>query len=356
MQTSITSPDDLITTVPYLLGFEPEECLVLVWIAGEYIALTQRLDLADVAQATSDWHALVAPAFGVGAHQVVAITFTCALPTAAVRQVPAALQRAGAVVLDALVTDQRTWTSLLCDDVCCPPEGRDIDRRNASRIAADFVLEGVAVCANREALRKEILPDPQLVNRTTQSMSTLPNWKQRSAWFEECLRQWQPVNRQRTIRARAIATHLVATRDVAVRDGLTWQLGQLDQGQLRAVGWFLRSILRGMPTGEGAPVATLAAIASWLLGDGARAQICLDRALHDDPDYRLARIIQTGVGAGLPPGEYRALLRSMPTDALFANLGYSSAQVKSVSVKPRLADRQPSNRGGVLPGEDQAPR
>ena len=49
-----------------------------------------------------------------------------------------------------------------------------------------------------------------------------------------------------------------------------------------------------------APLTVCAAI-FWGLGDGARAQICLDRAVEADPDYRLARLLVAMVELGVDP-------------------------------------------------------
>src|SRR6476620_10023814 len=43
--------EDLLAIVPYLLGFPPEESLVIVLVAGGRVALTARLDLPDASSA-----------------------------------------------------------------------------------------------------------------------------------------------------------------------------------------------------------------------------------------------------------------------------------------------------------------
>ena len=43
------------------------------------------------------------------------------------------------------------------------------------------------------------------------------------------------------------------------------------------------------------------ALCSYAGGDGARANIAVDRALEDDPHYRLAELIGQAVGGGVTP-------------------------------------------------------
>ena len=58
---------------------------------------------------------------------------------------------------------------------------------------------------------------------------------------------------------------------------------------------------------DGAP-ATLLAVCAWLRGDGAMANVALDRALAADPGAVLPRLLADGLAACLPPAELRALI------------------------------------------------
>jgi hypothetical protein len=44
-------------------------------------------------------------------------------------------------------------------------------------------------------------------------------------------------------------------------------------------------------------------------GEGALANVALDRALTGRPDYSLALLLRSCLDAGLPPGEVRAMAR-----------------------------------------------
>jgi len=46
-------------------------------------------------------------------------------------------------------------------------------------------------------------------------------------------------------------------------------------------------------------------VVAWLLGDGARATMAIERARTDDPDYTLAALVEASLAAGLPPGAWR---------------------------------------------------
>ena len=54
--------------------------------------------------------------------------------------------------------------------------------------------------------------------------------------------------------------------------------------------------------------ATLLAVSAWLRGDGAMANVALDRALTSAPGYALAALLRDALGACMTPGDLRALL------------------------------------------------
>ena len=63
-----------------------------------------------------------------------------------------------------------------------------------------------------------------------------------------------------------------------------------------------------------APVASCAAIVAWLLGDGARAQIAVERARRDDGEYSLALLLAASLRAGLPPDAWRESMAALTRD------------------------------------------
>ncbi len=54
------------------------------------------------------------------------------------------------------------------------------------------------------------------------------------------------------------------------------------------------------------PSLALLGLLAWWVGDGARAAVLVERALADDPGYRLAGLLDDALAAGMPPGWLRA--------------------------------------------------
>lgn len=57
--------------------------------------------------------------------------------------------------------------------------------------------------------------------------------------------------------------------------------------------------------GTHVPSVTLLGVLAWWEGDGARAAVLLEQALAQDPDHRLARLVQEALDHGMPPGWLR---------------------------------------------------
>ena len=131
----IHGPVDLLSAVPFLLGFHPIESLVLIGLTHGVLVVTARLDLADaVAHDVLIAETLEAMLRG-GSTQFLAAIFADD-PTATEQGMPhadlaltvaALIDKAGGELLDALLVTNGVWTSYLCADPrCCPPSGRTL--------------------------------------------------------------------------------------------------------------------------------------------------------------------------------------------------------------------------------------
>jgi hypothetical protein len=103
----------------------------------------------------------------------------------------------------------------------------------------------------------------------------------------------------------AAAGLAVALHDVVVRDEVaTWALDRAD-GLLSLAEQVAR---RTAPPAD-APVCTLLAWVAYARGDGARANVALDRALTTDPGHPLAGLLRQALDGGVTPREVRRTLR-----------------------------------------------
>lgn len=246
------------------------------------------------------------------------------------------------------------YLSFDCARSCCPPGGRPLRELESTQVSARMVLEGATVAGSRDDLVRIPSADAQ---RRRVVARTRRRWQERGlaavADGPDALERW----RLGSVAAWRAAVDLVAGRaelgapapwgrleaglqDRRVRDAVLASFvpgagdlpersvrgRQPDAGVERAMGEVTGRIMgtsTGIAAPEGmvrlheetlealvahgrrdaqAPALSLLALLAWWRGDGARAQILLDRALQDDPGYRLATLLDSALAAGLGPG------------------------------------------------------
>ena len=95
-----------------------------------------------------------------------------------------------------------------------------------------------------------------------------------------------------------IAWVTVALRDLRVRDD-AW--ARMDAAHLDAHRRLWIDVTRRAQPGYVAAPASLLAFVAWQAGDGALANVALDRALADEPRYSMALLLRQVITAGAPP-------------------------------------------------------
>ena len=177
-------PDHLVASLPYLLGFEPGESLVVVWTKGGRLLLTQRVDLpAEEHQVdlTEFANVLVRPLKDHDPDEAVLVVIEEVndLATAGARivgdshdehraagevgafaagslprselidAVTTAATELDVFVRDAIYISRGRFRSYLCVDDCCPVNGRVVDPVIANSVAASFAVSGVSALPSR---------------------------------------------------------------------------------------------------------------------------------------------------------------------------------------------------------------
>ena len=295
--------------LPYLIGFPPVESAVLLWLRAGRLLLTQRIDLPQDDAEIEPW--LGAMWSHVAANEAGELVIVMATGRSDAADL-AALVRAvaddrGLAVRDALVLNDGRWRSVLCTDPdCCDPAGRMVDPAVADRVAAEFTGAGVSPLPARGALVRELAEEASGRQEVARVLDAEPVPRGRERWRDDVIAEFlMRLTIERTALGTEDAAMLIrGLDDVRVRDTVLWELSHADQATRFRAHTLLAMCTRWAPSGKVAPVATCAAIAAWLVGDGARAQIALERALAERPDYSLALLVQHSVRVGLPPSAW----------------------------------------------------
>jgi hypothetical protein len=99
-----------------------------------------------------------------------------------------------------------------------------------------------------------------------------------------------------------IAWMTVALRELRVRDDAWARMDPAYRDEHRRL--WIDVTRRAQPGYVAAPAALLAFVA-WQSGDGALANVALDRAFADDPRYSMALLLRQVISAGAPPSMAR---------------------------------------------------
>ena len=329
--TTLTSPHDLLAAIPFLIGYHPQNSLVLVALKDEAVGMAMRVDMPSDLQASG--YDLLASHFlrdeVDGAFVVAYVGKGAVDPENVLINISAALVRAGIDIKESLIVRDNRFRSMLCSDLtCCPPEGSVVPDLDSSRIAAEHVIAGH--------------PMPfESVDGLVQSIAAVPSSFE-SAWQDEVHAFWvssdseeiQELQRDGATAIIDLAGEYREGRGAEDRELAARVIGRLSDIQVRdfALGshadesadyyWVMwRDLLRIAPRGFVAPVACLFAAMAYERGEGALAHKGLDRALGDDDQYSLAHLLRRVFTAGWPPQSFSAMRAQLHPKVVAAIFG-----------------------------------
>src|SRR5262249_24896873 len=114
-----------------------------------------------------------------------------------------------------------------------------------------------------------------------------------------------------------VAWLTVALKDMRVRDD-AW--ARMDPGHSQAHQRLWTDVVKRAQPGHVAGPASLLAFVAWQSGDGALANVALDRALADDPDYSMATLLRQVISVGAPPSMARLPMTPEEVAACYEDL------------------------------------
>lgn len=306
---TLTSPTDLVAVVPYLLGFHPSDSLVMVGLSGGTIALSARVDLPPPGESVDTVPLTPATLRRNHVHSVALVGYGDPhWVTLCLDHLRTVLAEDGIDVIDVLrVTDGRWWSYLCTDTDCCPVDGTPIDE--AAAVVAGCVSAGASALPSREAMAAQLDPADATIRaavaKSVQALVAITGFDRRRARGER-LELLRTVTASTELPGIADTARLgVGLTDPRIRDEA---IAIIDDGTHRLDLWIW--LVRHLPDGHVAPAATVAGYAAYRSGNGALAHEAIDKALADQPDYELARLLRTAVNSGMPPQALPPLTRA----------------------------------------------
>lgn len=292
----IRGPEDLLAAVPIVLGFEPEDSLVMMTVAGVR-ALHARADLppGDQQAAEAALEALLGAARRNG---VATVAFALYTPD------PVHARRVGRRIVDAFlgarirvvdclrVHDGRWWVAF-GRRTGVPGWGVPFDA-TSHPFRAQAVLEGLVTLGSRDELVAGLAPDVAAIAEVEAALGAAAELgeSQLDAVIDAGLAEG------RVSATDQLAALLVSLRKARLRDR-AWTRIVPGRGadHVRLWTW----VLRRTPGIHAADVGAILAFAAWRQGQGALAWCALDRCLEANPDHSLGRLVASVLEQALPP-------------------------------------------------------
>lgn len=299
MTTTLTAkrPEDLLAAVPLVLGFEPEDSLVMLTFGADH-QFHARLDLPrerDHLEPCVD--ALLRPAIR---HRVQAVVFVVyadggPLVRRLAQQLSRRFRRSGIRVIDCLRAHEGRWFALP-PRADVPAHGVPYDV-SGHEFRAAAVYDGRVTLGSRAELVAGVAGDPTAVAET-----------------ERALVVAEPLNLAGLIglvsrslpHGRVADTDDLASLLLALADDKlahqAWSGMRRDEAAAHVTLW--TDVVRRAPDGLVADPAAILALAAWLAGDGALAWCALDRCLPREPGHPLGTLMSTILTEAVPPATW----------------------------------------------------
>lgn len=310
----LSTPQDVLDAVPYLLGFHPQNSLVLIGVKGEHnrVGLTMRCDL--IAYSLSSTLDRLGDALRRdGCDQVIGVVYG---PDALLGELWADTIRLqmpafGIKVRELIRVADGRWWSYLCDEpACCPPDGTEIGS-SSDRVVATAVAAGMVAETSREALVARLDPPSEGARTQARFRFTLMGGEPDDADLALIRALVSRFTIERTPHAtpRELARVAYAMGDFHLRDEvLTWAL---DSDRVHGLQALLLEVVRHLGGRESVPAATVLAAVYYLGGQGAMARVLLDHVTQHDSEYSLALLLGKMLDEGLHPDQLqRSLMRT----------------------------------------------
>ncbi|MFH8348341.1 DUF4192 family protein [Streptomyces sp. NPDC018045] len=402
-RVTLRGPAELADALPYLLGFFPDDSIVLVGLHGERGRFGSRARLGIPTDRTQ-WayvsEQLAGSLVTLGEERRSRpegiIVYLCQEPAKGesgwdvkerLRPLAQGLRIAcGALdvpVLDALcISDGRFWSYCCPDFRCCPAAGTPLTPPGTSVMAAAAAYAGIQVRGSLRELEARLTAwtgpraagqtsalDTEahaLVPRMIQEGTAAPVRAETLARAGDLVRRFRADPPTGSRRARdacddALLTDAEAARliiglqDRVARDrAAEWMEGPDAEPSLRLWQALARRCVGGYAEYAVAPLS-LAGWVAWATGDQPSARVALGRALTLDPECLFAQLLHRGINEGLDPESLRRCLREERDERTQDLSGSNVVLASGCDSVPVLVDgvvpRPGSPRRGARSGE-----
>jgi hypothetical protein len=356
-EIALRGPAELADALPYLLGFHPDDSIVVVALHGPRGRFGGRIRIG-IPASPEEWPSVSAQiascledsAKSGSGRPDGAIVFLCQDPASGesgqavmerLRPLAQALRTAcgerETAVYEALCISAGSYWSYCCpDSACCPAEGRPLVEPGTSAMAAAAAYAGIQVRGSlREMERRLAALGPEIADAQRRALDSassalVPRMVATNGCAvvasETLVLAERLLNRLRDavpegddadadaqddglISHEDAAAVILGLQDRRTRDRAAEWMEGADVGPALRLWRALARRCVGPYSEHAAAPLTLAGWVAWSGGDEPTARVALDRALRSDPDYVFAQLLHRAFNDGMDPEPLRRCMR-----------------------------------------------
>jgi len=310
--SQIKSPEDLLSAIPFMVGYTPDRSVMIIGIKGEEVEFAMRTEFPDEEDLTPQaMMEMVKVIKQQKVEETVLVVYGPLLPdlddswkyaTMTGEFFQEVLKIAKLKVIDAMVVVNDKFKSLNCDDEgCCPEYGRPVPDIKESQIAVEQIVDGkpmpFASAADMRKFWDERIKDKNVRDAVVATKNVQNNNDRRAAvdTYHKLLDTIETGQDPDQVLAGFL---IKACKDSGVRDYL---LGATTKDNREAVKKLMMWLYRRAPRRYIAPLAVNIAMLEYEDGNGAAANIILDIAEKDIPSYSMVPLLRNSFRGVMTP-------------------------------------------------------
>ncbi|GLZ34163.1 hypothetical protein Lesp02_63500 [Lentzea sp. NBRC 105346] len=312
-------PEDLIASVPHVLGFHPRDSLVVMAMQQSSLTFTLRVDIPLARHRRGLAEQLLMPIRAQQPTSVLLMVFgggkadPAGKPPHAklIDLMHSALCSVGVPLAHAIwVRSCQAGEPWIC--YADPECSGTMPDPNTSPLAAASAAAGNVTFADRSDVVALVEPvgDDVLTRRSELLDKAVDEHQKETAAGIRLVRD--TIGRDTPLSDDEVVALAMALSDHRVRDAcMTYAIGDKSQAAERL--WL--ELTRGCPAPERAEPATLLAVNAYLRGDGGLASVAIEAAEAACPGHRLAGLLRSAFDCGLAPARIRDLVLGAADEA-----------------------------------------
>jgi len=169
----LSGPADVLSVLPYQLGYHPRDSLVALSLHGRRVGLVQRIDLPPARHVGDAVAAMIGPLRQDNPKTVMVIGFEDDEDDsrAMLDEMARACRAEGITVAERLVVRGGRWFAPDCHRRCCPADGLLLPDPSEVPAVAEFVGRGICPMPDRNALADRLEVSRPLLSRAVSALA-----------------------------------------------------------------------------------------------------------------------------------------------------------------------------------------